>query len=49
MLFSDEESETSKNDLEGKSKKELEELLKIAIQNENYESAAKIRDEISNR
>ena len=32
-----------------KSKKELEELLKIAIQNENYESAAKIRDEISNR
>ena len=31
------------------SKKELEELLKIAVQNENYESAAKIRDEISNR
>ena len=32
-----------------KSKKELEELLKIAVQNENYETAAKIRDEISNR
>ena len=32
-----------------KSTKELEELLKIAVQNENYESAARIRDEISNR
>ena len=31
------------------SDRELEELLKIAVQNENYESAAKIRDEISNR
>ena len=48
-LFSDENSETTIGDLNGKSKKELEELLKIAIQNENYESAAKIRDEISNR
>ena len=48
-LFSDENSKTITGDLNHKSKKELEELLKIAIQNENYESAAKIRDEISNR
>tara|TARA_B100000900_G_C20432331_1_gene655522 strand:- start:22 stop:618 length:597 start_codon:yes stop_codon:yes gene_type:complete len=48
-LFSDENSETENNDLKEKSTKELEELLKIAVQNENYESAAKIRDEISNR
>tara|TARA_B100001109_G_scaffold168108_1_gene137120 strand:- start:26 stop:622 length:597 start_codon:yes stop_codon:yes gene_type:complete len=48
-LFSEENSETTIGDLNGKSKKELEELLKIAIRNENYESAAKIRDEISNR
>ena len=49
-LFSDEKAETTTiDDLKEKSKKELEELLKIAIQNENYESAAKIRDEISNR
>lgn len=49
-LFSDEKAETTTiDDLKDKSKKELEELLKIAVQNENYESAAKIRDEISNR
>ena len=48
-LFSDENSKTISGDLNHKSKKELEELLKIAVQNENYESAAKIRDEISNR
>ena len=48
-LFSDENSKTISGDLNHKSKEELEELLKIAIQNENYESAAKIRDEISNR
>ena len=49
-LFSDEKAETTTIDgLKEKSKKELEELLKIAVQNENYESAAKIRDEISNR
>ena len=49
-LFSNEKAETTTiDDLKEKSKKELEELLKIAIQNENYESAAKIRDEISNR
>ena len=48
-LFSDENSEVENSDLKVKTTKELEELLKIAIQNENYESAAKIRDEISNR
>ena len=49
-LFSDEKAETTTiDDLKEKLKKELEELLKIAVQNENYESAAKIRDEISNR
>ena len=48
-LFSDENSEVASNELKEKTTKELEELLKIAIQNENYESAAKIRDEISNR
>ena len=49
QLFADESSKASTTDLQEKSKKELEELLKIAVQNENYESAAKIRDEISNR
>ena len=48
-LFSDENSEFENSDLKEKTTKELEELLKIAVQNENYESAAKIRDEISNR
>ena len=48
-LFSDENSEVASSELTEKTTKELEELLKIAIQNENYESAAKIRDEISNR
>ncbi len=48
-LFSEEDSEGSTNELKEKTKIELEELLKIAVQNENYETAAKIRDEISNR
>ena len=48
-LFYDENSEVENSDLKEKTTKELEELLKIAVQNENYESAAKIRDEISNR
>ena len=46
-LFFDENS--NKDDLLVKSNHELKELLKIAVQNENYESAAKIRDEISKR
>ena len=48
-LFSDQKSEVENSELKVKTTKELEELLKIAVQNENYESAAKIRDEISNR
>ena len=48
-LFSNENSEIDNSELKEKTTIELEELLKIAIQNENYESAAKIRDEISNR
>ena len=48
-LFSEEKSEIENSELKEKTTKELEELLKIAVQNENYESAAKIRDEISNR
>ena len=48
-LLSDENSEVENSHLKEKTSKELEEFLKIAVQNENYESAAKIRDEISNR
>ena len=48
-LFSEQNSEVQNSELKVKTTKELEELLKIAVQNENYESAAKIRDEISNR
>lgn len=48
-LFSEDDTYIESPNLQDKSNKELEELLKIAIQNENYESAAKIRDEISNR
>ena len=48
-LFSEQNSEITNSDLQEKSIKELEDLLKHAVQNENYESAAKIRDEISNR
>ena len=48
-LFSDENPEVVSSELKEKTTKELEKLLKIAVQNENYESAAKIRDEISNR
>ena len=48
-LFFDENKNSENLDFKEKSTTELEELLKIAIQDENYESAAKIRDEISNR
>lgn len=48
-LFSEQNSEITNSDLKEKSIKELEDLLKHAVQNENYESAAKIRDEIYNR
>jgi len=48
-LFSEQNSEITNSDFKEKSIEELEDLLKHAVQNENYESAAKIRDEISNR
>ena len=48
-LFADKNSEIENSNLGEKSVKELEELLKIAVKKENYESAAKIRDEISKR
>ena len=48
-LFSDEKKNITNSYFHDKTTIELEELLKIAVQNENYESAAKIRDEISNR
>lgn len=38
-----------KNPFRGKSRKELETILKAALQEENYEQAAKIRDEIEKR
>ena len=48
-LFDDENSEIENSNLSKKTVKELEELLKMAVKNENYESAAKIRDEITKR
>ena len=48
-LFADKNSEIENSNLGEKTVKELEELLKIAVKKENYESAAKIRDEISKR
>ena len=48
-LFTDENSEIENSNLGEKTVKELEELLKNAVKNENYESAAKIRDEIYKR
>ena len=48
-LFSEETTLANSEDLKDKTIDELQKLLKIAVQNENYETAAKIRDEISNR
>ena len=48
-LFSEETTLANSEDFKDKTIDELQKLLKIAVQNENYESAAKIRDEISNR
>ena len=44
-LFSDENKNSENLDFKEKSTTELEELLKIAIQDENYESAAKIKNQ----
>ena len=48
-LFSEETTLSNSEDFKDKTTDELQKLLKIAVQNENYETAAKIRDEISNR
>ena len=48
-LFSGETTLAHSDDFKDKTIDELQKLLKIAVQNENYETAAKIRDEISNR
>ena len=48
-LFSEETTLANSDDFKDKTIDELQKLLKIAVQNENYETAAKIRDEISNR
>ena len=48
-LFSEETTLANSEDFKDKPIDELQKLLKIAVQNENYETAAKIRDEISNR
>lgn len=48
-LFSEETTLANSEDFKDKTVDELQKLLKIAVQNENYETAAKIRDEISNR
>ena len=48
-LFSEETTLANSDDFKNKTIDELQKLLKIAVQNENYETAAKIRDEISNR
>ncbi len=48
-LFSEETTLANSEDFKDKTINELQKLLKIAVQNENYETAAKIRDEISNR
>jgi len=48
-LFSEETTLANSEDFKDKTIGELQKLLKIAVQNENYETAAKIRDEIYNR
>ncbi len=48
-LFSEETTLANSDDFKDKTIDELQKLLRIAVQNENYETAAKIRDEISNR
>ena len=48
-LFSEETTLANSEDFKDKTVNELQKLLKLAVQNENYETAAKIRDEISKR
>ena len=49
ILVDEPESEQSKETYSNKSLKELHKLLETAVLNEDYETAAKIRDEISKR
>ena len=49
LEFETEEIEISSDGYSSKSIKELQELLTKAVANEDYETAAKIRDEISKR
>ena len=49
LEFETEEAETSEDGYRPKSNKELQELLIKAVADEDYETAAKLRDEISKR
>jgi len=49
LEFETEEIEISSDGYSSKSVKELQELLTKAVANEDYETAAKLRDEISKR
>lgn len=49
LEFESEENETKKDGYQGSSIDQLHELLTKAVTNEDYETAAKIRDEISKR
>ena len=44
-----EKEETDDTDLIKKATEELKEMLKVALEEENYEKASKIRDELNNR
>jgi uncharacterized protein len=44
-----EKEETDDNDLLKKATEELKEMLKVALDEENYEKASRIRDELNNR
>ena len=49
MLIDDPTSDEPQENYSDKSLKELRKLLETAVLNEDYEKAAKIRDEISKR
>lgn len=44
-----EKEETDETDLMKKATEELKEMLKVALEEENYEKASRIRDELNNR
>lgn len=49
LIVEESESDKPKENYSNKSLKELNKLLEVAVLNEDYETAAKIRDEISKR